>query len=1126
MNDLEIIKELETETGLIIEEALTELTQDWNSPNGYVLEDSFVKELKLSGSRLKQFPKSITRLKKLKKLYLWGNFFIEVPKLDILENLEDLDLSNNMLSNLSFLEGLKMIKYLDLEGNSIKDISQLRYLSELETLNLSENNLTTLAGLKNLHKLKSLSLDTNEINSLTEIDEIPSLIKLDLGDNLLTDISSIENLYNLEVLNLQDNKLTEINGIIKLKKLRNLDIWGNNVKNIAGLNELVNLEELDLWGNDLTDISDLSNLTKLHTLNLSKNKVQNFTPLVNLSNLNKLINSGNNIWDLNFLKNLKNLKFLSLDENQIDDISTLENLINLEVIMLSNNKIKDSSILGKLIKLKNIIIYNNEIEDITFLNSLKNVEDINFGNNKISNILILKECESLVNIDLSKNNISDISSLEKLPKLKKLNLAGNKITILPTWIVESGLENHQNKINFNHYERFYHNHFIEGYWVKDNPIENIPLEILLQDNEAIKDYLKSLENGSQPINEIKVILLGEGAAGKTSLMNYLKGKTYVKGQPQTHGINLEECTESNGVTLKIWDFGGQDIMHHTHQFFLTQKSIYLLVLNARENTDTEKWLKLIQVFGGDSPIIIVTNKIDENPSDHENIKYLNTKYPNINNRYARISCEMGIGLDNLKILLSETIKELLHVRTLWGYSWLGVKKELEEMRNGESLKDYIHFDKYEEICDKHGVTKSHRDTLINWLHQLGVITYFSDNNLSETNVINPSWLTEAFYKIINSQLVADNFGRFNLENLTQILDKYKYPSYKYNYLIGLMTKFELCYKIDDNNFLIPDLLNKEEPEFIFNFKNSLKFKIKYSNLLPKAVLPKFMVRRHSEIKSDIRWRTGLLIADSYYDSEALIRVDEEDKEISIFVNGEEKRGYLASIISNLENINSLYEGLERERLVPCNCNHCKNIERPFYFKYDILKRLKNKGKKTHTCEISTDDISINELLGVLLTIEDLEKEVIDLVGKGSFQTKKFIESGNIEGFMSTVKSLFSSVSYLLFEKTEKAYHTPLFILLKSIFSSGARADEIQAKGRADIIINIKEFLYVLELKLDGTVDEAIEQIHLNKYYEPYILDSKKVILLGINFSSKERNVAEYKYESYKINQSTNTLESI
>ena len=70
------------------------------------------------------------------------------------------------------------------------------------------------------------------------------------------------------------------------------------------------------------------------------------------------------------------------------------------------------------------------------------------------------------------------------------------------------------------------------------------------------------------------------------------------------------------MRVHVWDFGGQEIMHATHQFFLTHRSLYLVVLNGRqgrEDADAEYWLNLIASFGGESPVIVVLNKIKEHP---------------------------------------------------------------------------------------------------------------------------------------------------------------------------------------------------------------------------------------------------------------------------------------------------------------------------------------------------------------------------------------------------------------------------------------------------------------------------------------------------------------------------------
>ncbi|MBT4627428.1 MAG: hypothetical protein HOC63_12145, partial [Rhodospirillales bacterium] len=66
-------------------------------------------------------------------------------------------------------------------------------------------------------------------------------------------------------------------------------------------------------------------------------------------------------------------------------------------------------------------------------------------------------------------------------------------------------------------------------------------------------------------------------------------------------------------------------MHATHQFFLSHRSLYILVLDGRRDEKTEYWLKNIESFGGNSPILIVMNKIDQNPSFELNQRFLKEK---------------------------------------------------------------------------------------------------------------------------------------------------------------------------------------------------------------------------------------------------------------------------------------------------------------------------------------------------------------------------------------------------------------------------------------------------------------------------------------------------------------------
>ena len=118
----------------------------------------------------------------------------------------------------------------------------------------------------------------------------------------------------------------------------------------------------------------------------------------------------------------------------------------------------------------------------------------------------------------------------------------------------------------------------------------------------------------------KILILGEGRAGKTSLLRrlYHPGQPLPKEKDTTKGISIyrHEFDLKNGrrFRLNVWDFGGQEIYHATRQFFLTHRSLYLLVDDTSKDHKSvsdegfKYWLELIDVFGGHSPVLIFQNE--------------------------------------------------------------------------------------------------------------------------------------------------------------------------------------------------------------------------------------------------------------------------------------------------------------------------------------------------------------------------------------------------------------------------------------------------------------------------------------------------------------------------------------
>ncbi len=126
-----------------------------------------------------------------------------------------------------------------------------------------------------------------------------------------------------------------------------------------------------------------------------------------------------------------------------------------------------------------------------------------------------------------------------------------------------------------------------------------------------------------------------------------------------------------------------------------------------------------------------------------------------------------------------------------------------------------------------------------------------------------------------------------------------------------------------------------------------------------------------------------------------------------------------------------------------------------------------------------------------------------------------IEDGEIEEAIEIIKSIFSEIPYTLMREdmiNEYYFHT-VFYLIISASGVGITSEILTSKGRIDIVIETKDRYYITEFKCNQDSGVAIEQIKEKKYCEPYKNKGKEIILLGINFSTEERNISDYKIET-------------
>lgn len=867
-------------------------------------------------------------------------------------------------------------------------------------LDLSNKGLTELPPeIGQLTNLTALYLDKNDLNDLpSEIGQLTNLTYIGLSFNSLKLLpTDFWQLPNLRELYLYSNQLREVPlEIEQLTKLTRLSLGRNGISKLPiELWNLTNLIELDLSANDLTNLpAQIGQLINLLSFRIGGIMFPRTDPLkrlppelFQLTNLRMLDLGWNGLTELpRQIAQLTNLIDLNLECNYLNDPpSELFMLNNLMALNLSNNGLNVLPMaLFQLTNLSKLFLQANELSELPpDIAHLTNLRELNLNRNQLKRLPTeLFKLTNLINLDLWENDLSELpSEIGQLTNLQGLFLLETNLSKLPPEIGQlTNLEHlflHKNNLSELPVEIGQLTN-LQLLNLRENPLP-IPPEILDKTDEPatiINYYLQLLQEETRPLNEAKVVFIGQGSVGKTSLVNKLIYETFDPHENITEGINIENWdieveTENSlqDIHLNVWDFGGQEIMHATHQFFLTKRSVYVLVVDSRlgeEENRIDYWLKIINSFGGDSPVILVGNKTDQKAFDIDR-RGIRRKYPNITAIVAT-SCQSGRGIDNLKDYIAREVNKLENVHEPFPTKWFNVKDHLSYMK----AKDvpFISLAEYRNLCETEKViTDINQHTLLGFMHDLGIIVNFQDDpHLMEMGILNPEWVTNGVYKAINDRQVFENDGVLTRTRLHQILTGKEYPKEKHQFIVDLMRKFELCFVMNQTNdqFLIPDLLPKEE-KFLgdgWQREKILAFKYHY-DVLPISIITRFIVRMHENIHKRTVWRTGVLLKDGK--NEGTVIADMADRKIQVRIRGAEntRRDMLSKIRGQFDAIHNSIANITVDEHIPLP-------ETSETVKYSTLLIYEEKGKYTYTHEIDNDliEFDVRDLLDGVESVED------------------------------------------------------------------------------------------------------------------------------------------------------------
>lgn len=131
--------------------------------------------------------------------------------------------------------------------------------------------------------------------------------------------------------------------------------------------------------------------------------------------------------------------------------------------------------------------------------------------------------------------------------------------------------------------------------------------------------------------------------------------------------------------------------------------------------------------------------------------------------------------------------------------------------------------------------------------------------------------------------------------------------------------------------------------------------------------------------------------------------------------------------------------------------------------------------------------------------------------ESSFEIQKFVrevESGDYDSFFRRLQSFFADTPYELIRDLELHYQNVLFIVFKLI-GFYVKAEYHTSEGRIDLVLQTDKFVYIMEFKLDGTAEEALQQINEKNYAQPFAANDRELFKIGVNFSAQTRNIEKW-----------------
>lgn len=869
--------------------------------------------------------------------------------------------------------------------------------------------------------------------------------------------TDITRLGQLSQLFLDSTNIVDISLLRGLTNLSNLDLSDTKVKDISSLSSLENLRDLNLGGTKVKDLSPLSGLTNLRDLNLSFTKVKNLTLIRGLTNLSYLVLGFTKVRDIGPLSGFVNLSNLDLSHTKVKDISPLSGLMKLDSLNLTFTKVRDVCHLSSLTNLRSLDLGDTKVSDLSPLSSLTNLSYLYLSSTPVSELSPLSELRNLKNLNLSLTKVRNISSLSNLANLSYLFLSDTPLPYFPfdlLWLPQLKILRLQNT------------HCL-----------NLPPELTQESNALpdLRNYHTVLQKNAYTSYQAKLITVGNGRVGKTSVLKTLfQLGPFDPQEDSTHGIRLFNTTvplpqKPAPASLRLWDFGGQELYHATHRIFMKSRALYLLLWDqhTEQNPGEESinhqgktylfrnfplsyWLGNIRALSPDAKIIVVCNKADDGQEHFpEELHTLQTQYKVT--AFHSVSAKTGYSISALYQRVQELLTQMPEMGMPMPLSWKQVQDQLAAIQD----QSYIPIDTYRAICAKEELSEGSAYTLLRFLHHSGFV-FWHDQYLGDQIVLDQKWALDAIYTLLDRNTwykVYKNKGL--LQRSALALCWGSYTPEQVQLFLEIMQSCELALKIEDKNqqedptYLIPEFLPDQPatavayawegasgPVYHFRFQHPF---------FHAALVQRFIVRSAKLAEGyDLLWHSGILL--KVEDTLARIQAYPAEGRIDMLLRGGKPRKLIERLKNEIANIQEVKDQAGFLLSLSGQPNEWVRLKQ--------VKRHLNKGK-THIASTTGKVLELDPFRDLIHTRHQEErdkplnlKELADRESGAQFLEKP--EAFSLMEFKAIVKTklvddIEATLQYLQ-EKIQPASEAfDLLILLKG------RWKEFKNRGMAGIV---------------------------------------------------------------------------